>query len=629
MKSSQTIYRTAIPLMLAALLSACGNSSEEMESTPTEPSSGQAPDGSTLPPASSPSASPSPGSANAPANDVAMGVADARRLLKQATFGPNESLVTSTAAKSVNTFLNEQFATAASTFTRGGSDAVHKWTDPNKDYCEQFAAGTAEGERCWTWNYSSQPITGDFFTHAVTGNDQLRQRVAFALSQILVVSDTQVEGTYGLREYQQILRNKAFDNYRDVLKEVTLSPSMGIYLSNVNNDKAAPNENYARELLQLFSIGVCELNADGTLKGGACQATYNNEDVRAYAYAMTGWTYPKGGANPWCNKDGAAGTKCWDDTNPTYLKGRMVPMASRHDTQERKLLAGVAVPASRTPEQALEKVLDSVMAHPNIAPFISKQLIQHLVTSNPSSAYIGRVAAAFNSGSSNGFGSGTKGDLKATIAAVLLDTEARDANVAAQANFGKLQEPALYIANVLRAMNGATDGYPFSAEWMFSGSMGQAPFQAPSVFNFYPPDYPMPGKAEFVGPQFAIENVRSTFERLNFVNLIGMFPEWGDYIFKARPAEEWSNSKDTKLNLSGFETDAADPPKLVNRLADLLTEGRMPQADRDKIVTAMNTWTSAEDEWLAKEQTPTNHRVKRVKTAVYLMLSSQYFMVQQ
>jgi hypothetical protein len=558
-----------------------------------------------------------------------MGVPEARRILKQATFGPSESLVTRTASQSVKDFLQEQFTLMPSTFTRGGSDAIHKWTNKTLEYCDQFAAGTPERERCWGWNYSSQPVTGDFFTHAVAGGDQLRQRVAFALSQILVVSDWQTEGTYGMREYQQTLRNMAFGNYRDLLKEVTLSPVMGEYLSNVNNDKSAPNENYARELLQLFSIGVCALNTDGTLKGGKCEATYDNKVVREYAYALTGWTYPKGGANAYCNKNGAPGTLCWDDTNPTYLKGKMVSLAARHDATARTLLGTSTLPASRTPEQALETVLDSLMAHPNVAPFVSKQLIQFLVTSNPTPAYVARVSAAFNAGASNGFGTGRKGDLMVTVAAVLMDSEARDPAVIAQPNFGKLQEPVLYITNVLRAFNGTSDGFAFSADWMFGGAMGQTPFQAPSVFNFYPPDYPLPGKPDLVGPQFGIESVRATFERMNFANTVVMFPEWADWILKPRDAAEWSTPKGTSLNLSAFEADATTPATLVNRLADLLTEGRLPQAERDQIVTAMNAWQASDDTWLAQQTPATNHKQKRVRTAAYLILSSQHSMVQR
>jgi hypothetical protein len=307
----------------------------------------------------------------------------------------------------------------------------------------------------------------------------------------------------------------------------------------------------------------------------------------------------------------------------------MVSLAARHDATARTLLGTSTLPASRTPEQALETVLDSLMAHPNVAPFVSKQLIQFLVTSNPTPAYVARVSAAFNAGASNGFGTGRKGDLMVTVAAVLMDSEARDPAVIAQPNFGKLQEPVLYITNVLRAFNGTSDGFAFSADWMFGGAMGQTPFQAPSVFNFYPPDYPLPGKPDLVGPQFGIESVRATFERMNFANTVVMFPEWADWILKPRDAAEWSTPKGTSLNLSAFEADATTPATLVNRLADLLTEGRLPQAERDQIVTAMNAWQASDDTWLAQQTPATNHKQKRVRTAAYLILSSQHSMVQR
>jgi hypothetical protein len=240
-----------------------------------------------------------------------------------------------------------------------------------------------------------------------------------------------------------------------------------------------------------------------------------------------------------------------------------------------------------------------------------------------------RVANVFNAGKIGEFGNGVKGDLTATVAAILLDSEARDPSVAQQPTFGKLREPSLYMISALRALNGSTDGYAFSADWMFGGSMGQTPFQAPSVFNFYPPDYPLPGKPELVGPQFGIESVRATFERINFANLLVMFPEWADWIFKAQPAAEWSNAKGTSVNLSAWEADAATPATVVNRLADLLTDGRMPQSDRDQVIAAMNAWTPADDDWLSKQTPASNHKKQRVRTAAYLVMSSQYFMVQR
>ena len=178
----------------------------------------------------------------------------------------------------------------SSRYTRGGDDSVHKHTAAG-DFC------ATRGADCWRDWQSTEPLLWDFYRNAISQPDQLRQRVAFALQQIVVVSGIEVSGTYGFRKYHNDLMDLSFGNYRDVLRKVTLSPLMGDFLNNANNDKDAPNENYARELLQLFSIGTCELEADGALKTGKCVPTYDNETVRSYAYALTGWTYPAGGVS--------------------------------------------------------------------------------------------------------------------------------------------------------------------------------------------------------------------------------------------------------------------------------------------------------------------------------------------
>jgi len=242
------------------------------------------------------------------------------------------------------------------------------------DFCN------GRGSNCWRDWSSAIPLVWDFYRNAVRQPDQLRQRVALALQQILVVSNLEVPGTYGLRGYQNMLLDNAFGNYREVLRKMALSPVMGDYLENVNNDKSAPNENFARELLQLFSVGTCQLNTDGSLKGGSCLPTDDNAAVRDYAYALTGWTYPAGGLTSY---------GCWPrGANCNYLEGDMVPVAAFHDTNARTLLGGATLPVGHSATAALNAVLDSLMAHPNTAPFIGNQLIQHLVTSNPSPAYL-------------------------------------------------------------------------------------------------------------------------------------------------------------------------------------------------------------------------------------------------
>lgn len=536
----------------------------------------------------------SEGGGGAPAAPAATptSVRDAVRLAHQATFGPTEALVEEIRGKGPARWIAEQFNAPMSRYSSGGGGEVHQYTGSG-DFCD------GRGADCWRDWSSSQPLLWDFYRNAVHGQDQLRQRVAFALQQIVVVSNLEVEGTYGLRNYHNALLAEAFGNYRQVLKKVALSPVMGDYLNNANNDKAAPNENFARELLQLFSIGTCELNADGTLKGGRCQPTYDNERVRAYAYALTGWTYPPGGATPW---------GCWPKgTHCRYYGGDMVPSPSLHDTAERELLSGVKLPAGHTAPQALEAVLDSLMRHPNVAPFVGKQLIQHLVTSNPSPAYVQRVAAAFSSGRHAGFGTGTPGDMKATVAAILLDPEARQEHP--PASFGRLREPVLLFTGVLRALNGRTDGDALG--WWWGETLRQHVFRAPSVFNFYPPDYPVAGTS-LVGPAFGIHNANGALQRLNYVHYL---VQWGG----SQPSASVPQAVGTKVDLAPFVADAHDPERLVDRLSRLVHGGSLPAAARTAIVNAVAAVTA--------RNAGNDYLMLRVRHAAYLVFAAPQYHV--
>jgi uncharacterized protein (DUF1800 family) len=524
--------------------------------------------------------------------------------------------------KGAKQFLLDQFGAPVSAYASGGTEEVN--TTMSKDFCkDKFASGTQQQkDNCWRDWYSSEPLKWDFFRQTVEGQDQLRQRMAWALQQILVVSERSINGTYGLRDYFQTIRNNAFGNYRTLLKEVTLHPVMGAYLNMVNNEPIDPNENYARELLQLFSIGTCELNLDGTLKTGKCVATYSNTVVRDYAYALSGYTYPAGGKNAYCTFGPVAGD-CGGWQNNEYLKGRMIAVAAKHDNKDRTLLSGVKVPATRTPAQALEAVLDSVMNHPNVAPFISKQLIQHFVTSNPSPAYVQRVAQAFNAGSYNGISGGTgRGDLQATIAAILLDTEARDPAKTADPTFGKLREPVVFMAGAIRAFSGSTDGVPLGLYW-FGDALGQSVFSPPSVFNYYPPDYPLPGRSDLMAPQFGITNASTLMARANFANSLIFW--WFNKGVEYKP-DTTVAGKGTKLNYAPFEAAADDIPALVKRLNDLLVDGRLTAAEQTFLVDAAKTW-DATHTWLANENT--NYRKERVKMIAYLIFSSPQYQVQR
>lgn len=523
------------------------------------------------------------------------GQLDAVRLAHQASFGPTEKLVVQIRQQGPARWISGQMKLAPSKYTRGGSDAIHKHTNASRGFC------TGRGDQCWRDWYSSTPLLWDFYRNATTRPDQLRQRVAFALQQLLVVSNLEVEGTYGLRNYHNMLLSQAFGNYRDILRLVTLSPIMGDYLNNANNDPVAPNENFARELLQLFSIGTCELNQDGSLRGGICQATYDNDTVRSYAYALTGWTYPPGGRSPWgC---GSSGVNC------RYYKGNMVPVAARHNSNELGLLSGVELDPGHTAPQALEAVLDSLMNHPNIGPFVGRHLIQQLVISNPSPAYVARVAQAFQTGRFQGFGLGRAGDMKATVAAILLDPEARTESPSAQA--GRLREPVQLFTGVLRALNGRTDGDALA--WWWGEDLRQHVFRPPSVFNFYPPDYPVAGTS-LVGPAFGIHNANAALQRLNFINYLVF---WGG----SQPDRSVPKALGTQVNLKAFIKDAEDAGRLVDRLSLLLLGEVLPTDQRTVVINAVNTYAVRTTTKAERNDSLTN----RVRQAAYLVLATPQY----
>lgn len=518
---------------------------------------------------------------------------DAVRLADQASFGPTEALIKEIRGKGAAKWIASQMAAPKSSYTSGGSAEVH-----------QVASGfcTNRGPDCWRDWFSTMPLLWDFYRNAIEKPDQLRQRVALALQQILVVSGTKVEGTYGFRNYHNMLLDQAFGNFRSILKKVALSPVMGSYQDNANNNRDAPNENFSRELLQLFSLGTCELNMDGSLRGGNCVPTYNNDRVRDYAHALTGWTYPSGAAALW---------PCWPrGANCPYYAGDMIPLDTAHDTTPRTLLAGVSLPEGHSASQALEAVLDSLMKHPNIAPFIGKQLIQHLVTSNPSPAYVQRVAAAFVSGKYQAFGDGVRGDMMATVAAVLLDPDARTDNVGTP---GRLREPALFMVGMLRALNGRTDGNDFA--WWWGDALRQHVFRAPSVFNFYPASYPLPvqgGGSELLGPAFGIHNVTTALGRLNFITFLLY---WGG----SQPVANVPNAIGTKVNLATFGADAMDPTRLVDRLSMLALGQQLPGSARDAVIEAVEKHNVG--------NSGPGYLRMRVQTAVFLVFGSPYYQV--
>jgi uncharacterized protein (DUF1800 family) len=438
-----------------------------------------------------------------------------------------------------------------------------------------------------------------FLTNAVSNSDQLRQRVAFSLSQIYVTSLQKLIWNDNMVLFQNMLLGDAFTNYRQIMADVTLSPAMGQYLDMANNamgnatEGTLANENYARELMQLFTIGTQMLNQDGSVQHDSNNLplpTYLQPAISEFARVYTGWTYAPAVGQPveW----GAYITS----------NGPMVPYAAQHDPGSKQLLTYLSAtltvsPAGITPLQDLNNALDNIFNHPNVGPFVGKQLIQHLVKSNPSPAYISRVAAAFNNNGQN-----VRGDMMATISAVLLDPEARanDNGGNDQVSDGHLQEPALFIAGMVRAFGGQmTDANYFPWDLV---NLGQDLFDAPSVFNYYSPTYGVPGTT-LLGGEFEINTPNNAIWRADVVR--SLFSQWSSPVQNYGPG--------TTVDLTAFVPLAATPATLVNALDLTLTHGTMPAGMKATIVSAVTADTSP--------------LLQKVEDACYLILTSSYYNV--
>ena len=536
--------------------------------------------------------SPTPAPPPAP-TAVTVSAADAARLLEQSTFGVTASDVAHVQSVGISAYIGEQLAYPPTQYT-GYSYTPH--TAPAN--CINDGSNPPDAmSLCARDQYSPFQVQRDFFMHALNNPDQLRQRVAFALSQMLVVSSVEIYEAYGLANYENILLRDAFANYRTLLEDVTLSPAMGHYLDMVNSDETnpqngtVPNQNYAREVLQLFSIGLVELNADGTPQLGSTGApipTFDGATIEGFASVFTGWTYP-----PLPGKNSQ-----W--TNPVNFDGTMVSFPDHHQPGTKALLNGYTVPANQTPAQDLASALDDIFNHPNVGPFIGKQLIQHLVTSNPSPAYVARIAAVFANN-----GQGVRGDLSAVVRAILTDPEARGGTPATSL-FGHLREPALFITSTLRSLGGQSDGVlPRSA----SSAMGQPVFSAETVFNFYPPSYQIPG-TQTLAPEFGIANAATALARANFINTVIM--QGG-----AAADPTVSGSTGTSINLTPL-AGAASNSALIAQLNQSLMHGTLSSAASNIILTAVNSVAANSTDPLAA-----------AKAASYLILTSAQYQVER
>ena len=510
---------------------------------------------------------------------------EARRFLTQASFGPTEASTQGLMAIGKAAWLQQQFALPASDYTG------LPYVDANsKVGCPAGALPTCKRD-----NYSLFPLQRQFFQNALSGPDQLRQRIALALSEILVVSGQQIKLPYAMANYERIFLAQAFGNFRNVLLEVTLSPAMGKFLNMANNDKPnlakgiEPNENYAREVLQLFSIGLWQLNLDGTPEldsRGQPIPSYDQQAVEGFAHVFTGWTYPArpGGSNRF--------------PNPANFSGPMVAFAAHHDLGAKRLLNGVTLPAGQSAEVDLEAAVDNIFNHPNVGPFVGRQLIQQFVTANPSPAYVARVAAAFN-----GSSGAARGDMKALLGAILLDPEA--SNPAAPQRFGKLREPILQLTHLFRALGGVSDGVWLRAQ---ASALGQPIFSPASVFNFFPPDYDLPDDPSLDGPAFGVFNAGAAF-KLSAVLATALDGQG--------VAADLSvvGSVGSKIDLTRWQTLAVDPTALVSEIDRVLFAGRSSIALRQALLKA-------------SQIAPASRPLDRAKAALFLAVMSPEYLVE-
>ncbi len=520
----------------------------------------------------------------------------AARLLQQATFGATTAAIEKVQSLGIRGWIDDQLQQAPTLHRPIIEAMVNDLRGPRTDL---------------SYNYFDRYVSGNnastaFARGAIRGEDQLRQRVAFALSQILVTSrrDGNLnDRPVSMAGYYDIFVKHAFGNYHDILREVTLNPMMGRYLSHIGNQKARPeinqfpDENFARELMQLFTIGLWELNPDGTRKvvTGNFIPTYNNEDITEMSRVFTGLWF---GGIRW----GRGGYQDEDSSTPMKM------WAEKHDFDRKQMLGALVIPArAATPENGMRDIEDALrylMRHPNTAPFISKQLIQFLVTSNPSSAYVNRVSQIFSNN-----GAGKRGDLGAVVRAILLDEEARDVRWSLAAkDFGRLKEPVHRAMAVARL--GRLERFP-NLIWYDYGEFYenalQSPGYSPSVFNFFRPDYRPPGlltENRLAGPAFQITNSHSA---LSFTNQIWDQTNDG---FRLYSTYRFPPDYQEFLDL------ATDLPALVDRVNLLLCSGMMSMATRNEILDTLS-------------QVRASDAIQRVQIAIYLAACSPEGSVQR
>jgi uncharacterized protein (DUF1800 family) len=537
--------------------------------------------------------------------------ADGIRFLEQATWGPTDGDLNHLRQIGMQAYLNEQF------------NMPPQFSDVQSDYPSTPLYPVNQPSPCDATcvrdNYTLYPLQKQFFTNALTQPDQLRQRVSFALHQLIVAAGAELNNneTSWYAPYLQTIDRNAFGNFKQLLTDITLNPGMGQYLnmrgnSVVNPANPMPNENYAREIMQLFSIGVDMLNPDGTPvldAQGNRVPTYSQADITNLARVFTGWDLA---ANRTTNINGID-TPVTNYIDPMILNGN----TNRYDLGQ-KTLFSVSFPACTNCTTTLQKqtykagelttALNLLFNHQNAGPYLCTQLIHQLVTSNPTPAYVGRCSAAFADN-----GAGTRGDMKAMITAILLDPEARG-DVKNDSNYGHLREPVVLMTNLLRTFNVTSDGVLASTPFSYVNDLGQNLFNPPTVFSYYPADYGLPGTTLF-GPEFGVLDTSTTYKRANFVNTL-FLANGGNGI----PANLPNRPSGTQVNYSTYQSLAGNPQQLVDALNTRMMHGTMSQAMNANIVAAVTAITNAN---------ATTQAQQRTQTAIYLVATSSQYQVER
>jgi uncharacterized protein (DUF1800 family) len=527
---------------------------------------------------------------------------EAARLLTQATFGPTAADIANLTNIGINAWIASQEAAPMPAYSH------RAYMDTR--YAQLGYVGKDQFYETWWRQAASDP-------------GQLRQRVAFALSEIFVVSfvDDGVD-MFGGASYYDMLEADAFVNFRKLLEDVTLHPMMGKYLTYLANQKESadgtrtPDENYAREVMQLMTIGLVQLNQDGSPKldgSGVPIPTYGPADVKGLAKVFTGLSY-------YSTAPTDSTFLGYTGISETRAITPMIFYNKFHSTSAKTFL-GVTIPASSTANGAgdLKIALDTIFNHPNVGPFISLRLIQRLVTSNPSPAYISRVAGVFNNN-----GSGVRGDMGAVIKAILTDPEARDPSVSTSATFGKVREPLIRATNFMRAFNATSASGMWTANSSASDpKLGQSPMTSPSVFNFFRPGYIPPdttelGSRDLLAPEFQIVDEVSVAQWINSIQFLVDNMGIG-------PAPQGVAGPDIKVDYSQELALAATPQALIDRLNLLLFSGEMSATLQGRLNTAI----SAVPIPTSNQTNIDAAKLARVKTAIFLSMISPEYLVQR